>query len=113
MEKAKAAGEAEPADSDEAELESEDSASADGSILSSALEKRAGVSVTRFKGLGEMNADQLWETTMDPHSRILLQIKIEDAEKADAVFNKLMGDEVEPRKNFIQTHAKFVKGLDI
>ena len=113
MEKAKAAGEAEPEDSGEAELESEDSASADGSILSSALEKRAGVSVTRFKGLGEMNADQLWETTMDPHSRILLQIKIEDAEKADAVFSKLMGDEVESRKNFIQTHAKFVKGLDI
>ena len=88
-------------------------ASDDGSVLSSALEKRAGVSVTRFKGLGEMNADQLWETTMDPQSRILLQIRIEDTEKADAVFSKLMGDEVELRKNFIQTHAKFVKGLDV
>ena len=77
------------------------------------LEKQAGVSVTRFKGLGEMDAVQLWETTMDPQARILLQIKIEDAEKADAVFNKLMGTEVELRKNFIQTHAKFAKDLDI
>ncbi len=80
---------------------------------SDTLEKRAGVSVTRFKGLGEMEADELWETTMDPEARILLQIKIEDVEKADAVFNKLMGDQVELRKNFIQTHAKFVKDLDI
>ncbi|MCY4010806.1 MAG: DNA topoisomerase subunit B [Candidatus Saccharibacteria bacterium] len=82
-------------------------------ILQTTLEKQAGVSVTRFKGLGEMDAEQLWETTMDPANRILLQIKVEDAEKADAVFNKLMGEEVELRKNFIQTHAKFVKDLDI
>ena len=82
-------------------------------ILQTTLEKQAGVSVTRFKGLGEMDAEQLWETTMDPTNRILLQIKVEDAEKADAVFNKLMGEEVELRKNFIQTHAKFVKDLDI
>ena len=83
------------------------------SVLNTSREKQAGVSVTRFKGLGEMDAEQLWETTMDPDARILLQVKIEDAEKADAVFNKLMGEEVELRKNFIQTHAKFVKGLDI
>jgi DNA gyrase subunit B len=67
----------------------------------------------RYKGLGEMNADQLFETTMDPEKRILIQVRVEDGEKADAIFNKLMGAEVEPRKNFIQTHAKFVKDLDI
>jgi DNA gyrase subunit B len=75
--------------------------------------KQAGVSVQRYKGLGEMNADQLWETTMDPENRVLAQVKIEDAEKADAIFSKLMGTEVEMRKNFIQSHAKFVKDLDI
>lgn len=67
----------------------------------------------RYKGLGEMNAEQLWETTMNPENRVLVQVKLEDAEKADAIFNKLMGTEVELRKNFIQTHAKFVKDLDI
>jgi DNA gyrase subunit B len=75
--------------------------------------KQAGVSIQRYKGLGEMDADQLWETTMDPEKRVLLQVKVEDAEKADAIFAKLMGTEVELRKNFIQTHAKFVKDLDI
>jgi DNA gyrase subunit B len=67
----------------------------------------------RYKGLGEMNADQLFDTTMDPEKRILIQVRVADAEKADAIFNKLMGSEVEPRKNFIQTRAKFVKDLDI
>ncbi len=67
----------------------------------------------RYKGLGEMDADQLFETTMNPEKRVLMQVRIEDAEKADAIFNKLMGSEVELRKNFIQTHAKFVKDLDI
>ncbi|HSW37348.1 MAG TPA: DNA topoisomerase (ATP-hydrolyzing) subunit B [Candidatus Saccharimonadales bacterium] len=67
----------------------------------------------RYKGLGEMDADQLFDTTMDPEKRVLIQVRIEDAEKADAIFNKLMGTEVELRKNFIQTHAKFVKDLDI
>ena len=67
----------------------------------------------RYKGLGEMDAEQLFETTMNPEKRVLVQVKIEDAEKADAIFNKLMGTEVELRKNFIQTHAKFVKDLDI
>ena len=67
----------------------------------------------RYKGLGEMDADQLFETTMNPEKRVLIQVKVEDAEKADAIFNKLMGTEVELRKNFITTHAKFVKDLDI
>ena len=67
----------------------------------------------RYKGLGEMDAEQLFETTMDPEKRVLVQIKVSDAEKADAIFNKLMGSEVEPRKNFIQTNAKFAKDLDI
>ncbi len=75
--------------------------------------KQAGVSISRYKGLGEMDADQLWDTTMDPENRVLVQVKVEDAEKADAIFNKLMGTEVELRKNFIQTNAKFVKELDI
>ena len=67
----------------------------------------------RYKGLGEMDAEQLFETTMSPEKRVLVQVRIEDAEKADAIFNKLMGTEVELRKNFIQTHARFVKDLDI
>jgi len=67
----------------------------------------------RYKGLGEMDADQLFETTMNPEKRVLVRVHVEDAEKADAIFNKLMGTEVELRKNFIQTHAKFVKDLDI
>jgi DNA gyrase subunit B len=67
----------------------------------------------RYKGLGEMDAEQLFETTMNPEKRVLVRVKVEDAEKADAIFNKLMGTEVELRKNFIQTHAKFVKDLDI
>lgn len=70
------------------------------------LTKQAGVSISRFKGLGEMDADQLWETTMNPDNRVLIQVKIEDAERADAIFTKLMGDEVSLRKTFIQTRAK-------
>ncbi|HIA92369.1 TPA: DNA topoisomerase (ATP-hydrolyzing) subunit B [Candidatus Saccharibacteria bacterium] len=77
------------------------------------LAKAAGAQLQRYKGLGEMNAEQLWETTMDPENRVLLQVKVEDAEKADAIFNKLMGTEVLLRKNFIQTHARYVKELDI
>jgi DNA gyrase subunit B len=75
--------------------------------------KQAGVSIQRYKGLGEMDAEQLWDTTMDPANRVLMQVKIEDAEKADAIFSKLMGTEVEMRKNFIQSRAKFAKDLDI
>lgn len=76
--------------------------------------KQAGLNdIQRYKGLGEMDADQLWETTMNPENRVLIQVRLEDAEKADAIFNKLMGSEVSLRKNFIQTHAKFVKDLDV
>jgi DNA gyrase subunit B len=67
----------------------------------------------RYKGLGEMDAEQLFETTMNPEKRVLVQVKVSDAEKADAIFNKLMGAEVEPRKSFIQANAKFAKDLDI
>lgn len=67
----------------------------------------------RYKGLGEMDAQQLFDTTMNPDNRVLMQVKVEDAEKADAIFTKLMGTEVDLRKNFIQSRAKFVKDLDI
>jgi DNA gyrase subunit B len=68
--------------------------------------KQAGVTISRFKGLGEMDADQLWETTMNPENRVLIQVRIDDAERSDAIFTKLMGDEVSLRKSFIQSRAK-------
>ncbi|MBW6431614.1 DNA topoisomerase (ATP-hydrolyzing) subunit B [Patescibacteria group bacterium] len=71
------------------------------------------INVQRYKGLGEMNPTQLWETTMDPENRVLLQVKADDAERANEVFSMLMGDAVEPRKKFIQTHAASVKNLDV
>lgn len=79
------------------------------------LKKRRGqkATVQRYKGLGEMNPDQLWETTMNPEGRTILQVTIEDATKADRTFNMLMGAEVPPRKRFIQTHAKQVRHLDV
>ncbi len=76
-------------------------------------EKAINISIQRYKGLGEMNPEQLWETTMNPENRILLKVNIEDAREADKIFDTLMGNEVLPRKKFIQIHAKKVRNLDI
>lgn len=104
----KKAAKAAKAETENEEISQAELVEADGEV-----EKIAGVTIQRYKGLGEMNPQQLWDTTMNPETRLMYQVNIEDAEEADRIFEILMGNEVEPRRRFIQTHAKSVKNLDV
>ncbi len=97
----------------EALAQSEEGEEQEGEETSTPEKNIAGISIQRYKGLGEMNPDQLWETTLDPERRVIKQVTIDDAEQADEYMRILMGSEVAPRKRFIQTHAKNVQNLDI
>ncbi len=111
---------AEEVEAEEPEAAARPAAAFDGAITrpSQLLEAvlaagRKGLAIARYKGLGEMNAEQLWETTLDPDNRVLLQVKVEDADVTDEIFTRLMGDVVEPRRDFIQENALNVANLDV